>query len=92
MENPVKKVLLVATDQEGEVHLDEIPDFDQAGGEGRNKQSRRLANQSDAGGVAGVEGSEHDWVMYAKITAIERCLIELQNTQHQHYHSINWRL
>eukprot|EP00957_Ditylum_brightwellii_P055963 4240649-Ditylum_brightwellii.AAC.1 len=92
MENPVKKILLVATGQEGEVHLDKIPDFDQAGEEGRNRQSRRMANQSGVGCVAGVKGSEHDWAMYAKITATECCLIELQNTQHQHYHSINQRL
>eukprot|EP00957_Ditylum_brightwellii_P021608 1629278-Ditylum_brightwellii.AAC.1 len=54
------------------MHLDEIPDFDQAGGD---RQS-----------------SEHDWAMYAKIIATECHLIELQNTQHQHYCSINWRL
>eukprot|EP00957_Ditylum_brightwellii_P176253 13420542-Ditylum_brightwellii.AAC.1 len=30
--------------------------------------------------------------MYAKITATEHHLIELQNIQHQHYHSINQRL
>eukprot|EP00957_Ditylum_brightwellii_P128247 9780922-Ditylum_brightwellii.AAC.1 len=60
VENPVTKVLLVATGQEGEVHLDEVPDFDGAGG-GGNRRSNRLANQSRAGSVAGVEGSEHDW-------------------------------
>eukprot|EP00957_Ditylum_brightwellii_P098376 7495422-Ditylum_brightwellii.AAC.1 len=55
VENPVKKVLLVAAGQEGEVHLDEVPDFDEAGG-GGNWRGRRLANQSCAGSVAGVEG------------------------------------
>eukprot|EP00957_Ditylum_brightwellii_P085430 6498833-Ditylum_brightwellii.AAC.1 len=59
VENPVKKVLLVATGQEREVHLDEVPDFDGAGG-GGNRRSRRLANQSCAGSVVGVEDSEHD--------------------------------
>eukprot|EP00957_Ditylum_brightwellii_P153104 11654100-Ditylum_brightwellii.AAC.1 len=94
-ENPEKKLLLVAIGHEGELHLDVLPDADKCSwvGHGGKGEDRHGDGSAGAGaGALGVGHGDQEWAVYTKVSANECHIIDVQNTQQQHYHSISCRL
>eukprot|EP00957_Ditylum_brightwellii_P146237 11134762-Ditylum_brightwellii.AAC.1 len=101
-ENPVKKLLLVASGWEAEVHLDKIPDLDEdiahhvvgcghGRGHGHAEQQQSTEMRAHLAGL-GTDLNERTLALYAKVSTSEHCLVELQNARMEHHHSISRRL
>eukprot|EP00957_Ditylum_brightwellii_P063997 4854643-Ditylum_brightwellii.AAC.1 len=103
-ENPVKKLLLVASRQEDEVHLGKISNLDAdvvhhvvghgcgcgygCGCAEQQQSTERIAHLAGLG----ADLNERTLALYAMVSASKHCLVELQNAQMQPHHSISRRL
>eukprot|EP00957_Ditylum_brightwellii_P128000 9761818-Ditylum_brightwellii.AAC.1 len=101
-ENPVKKLLFVASGQEDGVYMDSVLDLDsevsdhviEYGSGSRCRHAEQQQNTERRSIIAGLctDLNNRTLVLHAKVSATKCCLVELQNAQMEHHCSPNRRL